>query len=97
MNSPLQRRKVRLRGLGGLAACGVLGTCASATRGGLMVHSTTLMVQMDGESEREVDQILSSRLPNSTTRQSLHDAETRRNLTPSASTTALFAALGIAS
>jgi hypothetical protein len=33
MNSPLQRRKVRLRGLGGLTACGVPGTCASATGG----------------------------------------------------------------
>ena len=32
MNSPLQRHKVRLRGLGGRGACGVPGTCASATR-----------------------------------------------------------------
>jgi hypothetical protein len=31
MNSPLQDRKVRLRGLGGQAVCGVPGTCASAT------------------------------------------------------------------
>jgi hypothetical protein len=31
MNSPLESRKVRLRGLGGPAACGVPGTCASAT------------------------------------------------------------------
>jgi hypothetical protein len=30
-NSPLQLRKVRLRGLGGQAVCGVPGTCASAT------------------------------------------------------------------
>src|ERR1044071_8699571 len=30
MNSPLQRRKVRLRGLGGPTACGVPRTCASA-------------------------------------------------------------------
>jgi hypothetical protein len=31
MNSPLQRHKVRLRGLGGPAVCGVRDTCASAT------------------------------------------------------------------
>jgi hypothetical protein len=31
MNSPLENRKVRLRGLGGPAVCGVRGTCASAT------------------------------------------------------------------
>jgi len=31
MNSPLEVRKVRLRGLGGPAACGVPGTCSSAT------------------------------------------------------------------
>jgi hypothetical protein len=31
MNSPLQLHKVRLRGLGGMAVCGVPGTCASAT------------------------------------------------------------------
>jgi hypothetical protein len=31
MNSPLQHRKVRLRGLGGQALCGVPCTCASAT------------------------------------------------------------------
>jgi hypothetical protein len=31
MNSPLEKRKVRLRGLGGPAVCGVPGTCASAT------------------------------------------------------------------
>jgi hypothetical protein len=31
INSPLENRKVRLRGLGGRAACGVAGTCASAT------------------------------------------------------------------
>jgi hypothetical protein len=30
MNSPLENRKVRLRGLGGTAVCGVPGTCASA-------------------------------------------------------------------
>ena len=30
MNSPLGLRKVRLRGLGGRAACGVPRTCASA-------------------------------------------------------------------
>jgi len=30
MNSPLEHRKVRLRGLGGPAACGVPGTGASA-------------------------------------------------------------------
>jgi hypothetical protein len=30
-NSPLESRKVRLRGLGGRAVCGVSGTCASAT------------------------------------------------------------------
>jgi hypothetical protein len=34
MNSPLEIRKVRLRGLGGQAVCGVPGNCASATRGG---------------------------------------------------------------
>jgi hypothetical protein len=32
MNSPLENRKVRLRGLGGPALCGVRSTCASATR-----------------------------------------------------------------
>jgi hypothetical protein len=32
MNSPLEIRKVHLRGLGGLAVCGVLITGASATR-----------------------------------------------------------------
>ena len=32
MNSPLGIRKVRLRGLGGPAVCGVSRTCASATR-----------------------------------------------------------------
>jgi hypothetical protein len=32
MNSPLQLRKVRLRGLGGRAVCGVPCACASATR-----------------------------------------------------------------
>ena len=31
MNSPLEIRKVRLRGLGGQAMCGVGRTCASAT------------------------------------------------------------------
>jgi hypothetical protein len=31
MNSPLENRKVRLRGLGGPAVCGVRDTCASAT------------------------------------------------------------------
>jgi hypothetical protein len=31
MNSPLGKRKVRLRGLGGQVACGVPGTCSSAT------------------------------------------------------------------
>src|SRR5688500_5747168 len=31
MNSPLESRKVRLRGLGGLAVCGVSRTCVSAT------------------------------------------------------------------
>jgi hypothetical protein len=31
MNSPLEIRKVRLRGLGGPALCGIPGTCASAT------------------------------------------------------------------
>jgi hypothetical protein len=31
MNSPLQHRKVRLRGLGGQTICSVPGTCASAT------------------------------------------------------------------
>jgi hypothetical protein len=31
MNSPLGKRKVRLRGLGGLAVCGVRSGCASAT------------------------------------------------------------------
>jgi hypothetical protein len=31
MNSPLERRKVRLRGLGGLTVCGVPDTGASAT------------------------------------------------------------------
>jgi hypothetical protein len=31
MNSPQQLHEVRLRGLGGPAACGVPGTCASAT------------------------------------------------------------------
>jgi hypothetical protein len=30
MNSPLENRKVRLRGLGGPAVCGVPGTFASA-------------------------------------------------------------------
>jgi hypothetical protein len=30
MNSPLERRKVRLRGLGGTAVCGVPRACASA-------------------------------------------------------------------
>jgi hypothetical protein len=30
MNSPLEIRKVRLRGLGGMAVCGVPRTCASA-------------------------------------------------------------------
>jgi hypothetical protein len=30
MNSPLEKRKVRLRGLGGPAVCGVSRTCASA-------------------------------------------------------------------
>jgi hypothetical protein len=30
MNSPLERRKVRLRGLGGPAACGIPRACASA-------------------------------------------------------------------
>jgi hypothetical protein len=29
-NSPLEKRKVRLRGLGGQTVCGVPGTCASA-------------------------------------------------------------------
>jgi hypothetical protein len=33
MNSPLENRKVRLRGLGGPAVCGVPGTCASAAVG----------------------------------------------------------------
>jgi hypothetical protein len=33
MNSPLESRKVRLRGLGGPVVCGVPDTCASATRG----------------------------------------------------------------
>jgi hypothetical protein len=32
MNSPLGKRKVRLRGLGGPAVCGVPRTCASAAR-----------------------------------------------------------------
>jgi hypothetical protein len=32
MNSPLEKRKVRLRGLGGAAMCGVPSTCSSATR-----------------------------------------------------------------
>ena len=32
MNSPLEIRKVRLRGLGGPAVCGIPRTCASATR-----------------------------------------------------------------
>jgi hypothetical protein len=32
MNSPLEHRKVRLRGLGGPAACGFPRTCASAIR-----------------------------------------------------------------
>jgi hypothetical protein len=32
MNSPLESRKVRLRGLGGRAVCGGSNTCASATR-----------------------------------------------------------------
>ena len=32
MNSPLQLHKVRLRGLGGPAVCGVSYTCASASR-----------------------------------------------------------------
>jgi hypothetical protein len=31
MNSPLESHEVRLRGLGGQAACGVPGTRASAT------------------------------------------------------------------
>jgi hypothetical protein len=31
MNSPLENRKVRLRGLGGRGVCGGPGTCASAT------------------------------------------------------------------
>jgi hypothetical protein len=31
MNSPLEGHKVRLRGLGGQAACGARGDCASAT------------------------------------------------------------------
>jgi hypothetical protein len=31
MNSPLENRKVRLRGLGGRVVCGVPCTCASAT------------------------------------------------------------------
>jgi hypothetical protein len=30
MNSPLEIRKVHLRGLGGPAVCGIPGTCASA-------------------------------------------------------------------
>jgi hypothetical protein len=30
MNSPLEIRKVRLRGLGGMVVCGIPGTCASA-------------------------------------------------------------------
>jgi hypothetical protein len=30
MNSPLESRKVRLRGLGGPAVCGIPGACASA-------------------------------------------------------------------
>jgi hypothetical protein len=30
MNSPLENRKVRLRGLGGQEVCGAPGTCASA-------------------------------------------------------------------
>jgi hypothetical protein len=32
MNSPLEHRKVRLRGLGGPAVCGARRTCAPATR-----------------------------------------------------------------
>ncbi len=32
MNSPLEKRKVRLRGLGGLTVCGARHTFASATR-----------------------------------------------------------------
>jgi hypothetical protein len=31
MNSPLEKRKVRLRGLGGPAVYGIPHTCASAT------------------------------------------------------------------
>jgi hypothetical protein len=31
MNSPLEGRKVRLRGLGGTGVCGDPGSCASAT------------------------------------------------------------------
>ena len=33
MNSPLENRKVRLRGLGGPAMCGIPRTCASAAGG----------------------------------------------------------------
>jgi hypothetical protein len=37
MNSPLGKRKVRLRGLGGPAVCGIPGTGASATGGTIRI------------------------------------------------------------
>jgi hypothetical protein len=48
MNSPLEHRKVRLRGLGGRAVCGIPGTRASAAGGGLIRFA----ISMNRGSER---------------------------------------------
>jgi poly(3-hydroxybutyrate) depolymerase len=69
MKSPLQGRKVRLRGLGGPAPCGVSGTCASATgssdqrkehKSRLQRHTVRLRGQTGGHSPRRRTSRLSS-------------------------------------